>query len=514
MAYLNINGIEVPIATDDGIDQEYRDDNIDGEFSQGGVYLRVRGDYKKKWSFKTTPLALTFSNPLKDMLNGGGKNWSMNNTLYSSKGKKLTYSRASTKYDEAGVIHNSGIQCDEAGQFGTDRCIGLHRGCTNLLTDNQASVETDTTGFATYGAGSSIARSSTYAWTSTYSLKVDTTSGGANTGATTSSVATTVNLKYTASVWVRGTGTVQIWLSEYTAADALVNTTASSTYTLSAAWQRLQVSRTFGATGAKARILVVTASSQTITYYCDGWQLERSYTNEGATPWQLPSVPRANEFCYTEFENNILDGFTVSFWVYITAELKNYATIFYPYLFTCKYDAANPLNQAIGMRHDIAAANWILRDNVGTVATISDTYTPSNAWAHIRISYDRNKQLVNVWINGTQRATNQAVTVPSASFKTYRLVIGNYQTSDSTGSYYYANTKFADVQILDFPTDENWLSPTTFAHSLLPFLKVHGDLVKATSAAPVTCVGSVKGSKIIYVGREPKEELEVEIEET
>ncbi len=517
MAHLNINGIEVPIATNDGIDQEYRDDNIDGEFSQGGVYLRVRGDYKKKWSFKTTPLALALSNPLKDMLNGGGKNWSMNNTLYSSKGKKLTYSRASTKYDESGAIHNSGIQCDEAGQFGTDRCIGLHRGCTNLLTDNEASIETTSGGWGVLGGGVvTLTQDATQYWHGTKSLKVVTDGAAASQGAGGAALTVvTVNLKYTASAWVKGTAgqNLRIVILEYTAASAYVGET-QTTFTATGSWQRVQVSRTFGATGAKSKIYIRNNGTYAYTYYIDGAQLERTYYNEGATPWQLPSTPRANEFCYTGYDYSYLNGFTVSFWAYITSQMKDYVSNYAPRLFTTWCNYASP-HDFLQLYHSQSSAYWVVYHYDGTTsgtATAADSLT-ATGWNHFRISYDYNNSTIKLYINNVLAVTVTSAYIPSVAKNGFALVIGNYQNSDSTTPYYYANTKFADVQILDFPTDENWLSPTTFAHSLLPFLKVHGDLVKATSAAPITCIGSVKGSKITYVGKESKEELEVEIEE-
>ena len=177
--------------------------------------------------------------------------------------------------------------------------IRVTKEVVNLLTANQSSVETDTTGFT--AVTSTPSRVTDNYWSGTASLKVITDNAGAGEGFYTANTTTTVSLAYTASVYVKGSGTVNVSLNERTAADADVGTTDSAVITLTSSWQRVTVTRTFGATGARARLYVLTDVQQDITFYADGLQLEQSAF---ATPWQIGGTPRTpDRYTLTRSEN-------------------------------------------------------------------------------------------------------------------------------------------------------------------------------------------------------------------
>lgn len=165
------------------------------------------------------------------------------------------------------------------------------QGEDNLLTANQASVETDTTGFTvTPPAGAVLTQDATQFRFGANSLKVASDNSTAAEGFFTDNTTVTVSLKYTASVWVKGDSggeTIRLKLDERTAADAEVGTTQSGVITLTTDWQRVEISRVFGATGARARVYVVTDTQQIAVFYVDGLQLEQSNV---ATDFQTPGV--------------------------------------------------------------------------------------------------------------------------------------------------------------------------------------------------------------------------------
>ena len=165
--------------------------------------------------------------------------------------------------------------------------LRISKQTTNLLTANQSSIETDTTGFT--AVGSTLSKSADQAWSGSNSLKVITDNEGAGEGFYTANTTTPVSQTYTASIYLYGAGTVQISLNEREADDSDVGSTDSAVITLSTTWTRYTVSRTFGATGARARVYVLTNADQDITFYCDGLQLEQSTY---PTPWHIGAGTR------------------------------------------------------------------------------------------------------------------------------------------------------------------------------------------------------------------------------
>ena len=90
---------------------------------------------------------------------------------------------------------------------------------------------------------------------------------------------------YTFSIYLRGSGTVQLELSEYDANRDWVAATGSSTITLTASWVRYSVTHSFGSTGVHAVVLVQTATQQAATFWADGAQLE---CGSSPTTFSLP----------------------------------------------------------------------------------------------------------------------------------------------------------------------------------------------------------------------------------
>jgi len=195
-----------------------------------------------------------------------------------------TFTRASTAYKQDGSQVASGVPRFEAVDGGRQG-LTVEEGTTNLLTANQASVETDTTGFAPNG-GATITRDGTQHWNGKYCLKVVTPGAGASEGFFCN-VAMTAGETYTYSAYVRGSGTILLGIGDpdgtiYKWSDAI---------TLTTTWTRYSVTITAEASGT-AYIFVVTQTAQGITFYVDGLQVEQK---PYATSWHLPGASRAAE---------------------------------------------------------------------------------------------------------------------------------------------------------------------------------------------------------------------------
>lgn len=157
----------------------------------------------------------------------------------------------------------------------------------NLLLPNQANACEDGTIDGHGATGATVSVESTIYWQGSKSLKVVTNNAAADEGYYTYPYIFNLlpSTTYTATVRVRGSGTIRLQLSERKDDTTVVGTTTSSTYTLSDEWQEVSISRTLGASGRCAIIRITTPTKQAATFYVDGLQLEEGST---ATAWEAP----------------------------------------------------------------------------------------------------------------------------------------------------------------------------------------------------------------------------------
>jgi len=208
--------------------------------------------------------------------------WTLDSTLDPTEGAdSMAYVRESVAYDDDGTQVAADTPVYDSG-------IRTVKETTNLLTANQSSVETDTTGFT--GVESTITRDTTEYWNGSASLKVETNNATTVEGVVTNpSTDVSAALNYTFSCYVKGSGTVKVILSERDAENAAIGQGESAPITLTSSWQEVSVSRLFGATGVKVRLLILTQTQQAATFYVDGLQLEQS---DYATPWHIGAGTR------------------------------------------------------------------------------------------------------------------------------------------------------------------------------------------------------------------------------
>lgn len=167
-----------------------------------------------------------------------------------------------------------------------DALTDEEEGTTNLLTENQASVETNTSGFVGHKSTETLTQDLTLFWDGMASLKTVTPGSviaeGCNTAPQT---AVTPSDYVSGSVYLQGSGTCYLRLREWNSITGFIADTFSPLVTLTGAWQRVEASNLFGATGDRAQLIVAVDGTQAATIYTDGWQLEQ----KGAvTTWQNP----------------------------------------------------------------------------------------------------------------------------------------------------------------------------------------------------------------------------------
>jgi len=147
---------------------------------------------------------------------------------------------------------------------------------------------------------------------------------------------------YTFSIYLRGSGTVQLELAEYDTNRNWVAATGSSTITLTTSWVRYSVTHSFGSTGVHAAILVQTATQQAATFWADGAQLEcgsspTTFSLPGSNPTldlstvdSTPSVPVvAGDYNNTTFTRMADDISYANFtdWEWNFADLTTYGKL-------------------------------------------------------------------------------------------------------------------------------------------------------------------------------------------
>jgi hypothetical protein len=195
--------------------------------------------------------------------------------------------------DKAGLWEGTGGQWAMPGQpiLGlTDAPVG------NLLTANQASVETDTTGWAANTGAPTIERSTTRAVHGSASLKITSAGSGTAAVALTSNVAYYAPVNpgdtYTATARLyaeTNTRTSSLYMTWYTSAGAAISNSPVATVTATAgAWTSVNTTGVAPATAAYARLFVLfnsTAASDVFYLDCAGvWR------GTGGT-WAMPGIP-------------------------------------------------------------------------------------------------------------------------------------------------------------------------------------------------------------------------------
>ena len=168
----------------------------------------------------------------------------------------------------------------------------MQRQVGNLLTENQASVETDTTGWAGYIL--TVARSTAQALHGSASLLVTRASGGGGSAYTptgVSGIPVTPGETYTATASFRaatGTPDARVGIGWYTSGGAVISQPVNAYTATSSSWRTEYLTAVAPANAAYAGIEVgMPAGTAGDAYYADCFSLHRG----AAGVWSLPGYP-------------------------------------------------------------------------------------------------------------------------------------------------------------------------------------------------------------------------------
>ncbi|MFA4971952.1 MAG: LamG-like jellyroll fold domain-containing protein [bacterium] len=158
----------------------------------------------------------------------------------------------------------------------------------NLLLPNQANGSEDGSVGVWQSDGATITSSTEQARSGLRSLKFVTDNAANYEGAYLARPIGSLepSKSYTVSGYILGVaGTVRLRIEEQTDAGEYVSAANSATLTLDGTFQRISVSRAFGATGRMAQIYIQTVGRQGIIFYVDDLQFEEG---SAATAWEAP----------------------------------------------------------------------------------------------------------------------------------------------------------------------------------------------------------------------------------
>ena len=176
----------------------------------------------------------------------------------------------------------------------------------NLLTANQASIETDTTGFVAFNNVASMSASTDAALYGSKSLKVtstgsDDTKVQLSSGLYTYDVPATAGQTYTFSVYVKSAATPRSALAVIVWRDAggsgISTTTGTTVTTTASGWTRVLVTGVAPAGTVHAQpVITIVSSVANEVHYFDGF----GFWEGAGGQWSLPGVPITDLGFYTD----------------------------------------------------------------------------------------------------------------------------------------------------------------------------------------------------------------------
>ena len=204
-----------------------------------------------------------------------------------------TFSRASVAYLADGTEVASGVPRFEPVKFGQG--LFAEKGTINILSTNQSSVETDTTGFTSgynTNPGATITRTTTEHYHGASALKVDCTANGHGFDVTL--VECTAGNPYTAFVRVKAP-VGQSMRMRIAFFDYPITRETGATYTDfvgTGAWQEVAVTMVAPVDSARVCFGVSSRTATTFTFYADCMMISPT---DFVPSWVLGGVTRADE---------------------------------------------------------------------------------------------------------------------------------------------------------------------------------------------------------------------------
>lgn len=488
MGFLYINGNEIDIKVSPSPDHSIVPIGSSGRTADGSLNgTKLRN--VRQWKFTTGYQTQAEMMALRGVLSGDGNVWSFNDTLYCGKGLTSTFARASTAYKTDGTSVLSGAVRYENGPlnstFSIDKSISIYEGVTNLLTANQASVETNTTGFTAL-LGATIARSTAQFWTGAASLEVITPGVATAEGVIVNATAVSAATNYNGLIRIKGAigATLQFQLTDN------VDKATSYNFTCDGTWQEINATHLTDAHTTLQLRIATQGTIQSTTFYVDGLQLAAKSYNVG---FQLPGTTRANEVLYlTTPQTNIaeFDGLTIGAWINVNDATKYQKGVigFNGILTIMRTDN---VNFAIVLAHSSLAAEWRFNtyDDTGASPTINgvvDSLTP-NGWHFFAATIDYYNGVSRLYIDGVLQGTATSILKPTVIGT--KIYVG---CGDGTSSF--LNSQIDNVMFFPYRWTDEMISGFYGLGRPLrtpPFFEAYGDEVGRSSSNPLICNGQI-----------------------
>jgi len=316
MSFLELNGLTIPVM-EGGSDRVINIGQRERAFD--GTYLSTRRARKRRWSYTTKPLVEMDAKAVEGVVAGLGHSFgfdfddaaNLTHDKYSAKGLAPSPAIYSPVF---GIAADGDPVTDlddvTESKYGAGAMIA-EIATTNLLTQNQADVETDTTGFAGVAGGAVAVNTANYVQ-GAQSLLI--TTSAANDGAATTTVGVSASTAYAASVYLKCASnrniTVEL-IDNIGGAGSPIGTTSDNL--VADTWKRVTVTGTTNAGATIANIRVIDTDAGGTQIFADAWQLEQ---NSAATHWQTPATARTvADLEYPATFLNAASDVTISFWV-------------------------------------------------------------------------------------------------------------------------------------------------------------------------------------------------------
>ncbi|RKO63663.1 distal tail protein Dit [Caldibacillus debilis] len=342
----------------------------------------------------------------------------------------------------------------------------VEEGTVNLLTANQASVETDLSGIvANYPSDVTITRDTTVSWHGNASAKISCSTSTNYRGIRIGPFSLTSGKTYTFSAYVRGlNGGEKIRLAVARTGPWLSYT---STITLTTNFQRVTLTWACDTTGSHYLEIGQFENTAPITFYYDGGQVEeKPYATsfvDGTRQSDRITLPADGVL-------NPLSG-TIEFWAYVDAQVRETSKI---RRFFSHFNGSGNANR-ITVQHNLNYPQWVftIADNAGNAHSLSpaDSLTP-DGWHHFAMVWDSSR--FAAFIDGVKRGEILNPTyLPQSLASTFDIghSAALYQPNTLIGPFRISRIARSDAEILDayqngFTVDEYTTAYLDFENNL------------------------------------------------
>jgi hypothetical protein len=502
MAFLAINGYEIPVSTKDN--PNYSQDIIGEKLgSYSGMIISSIQNYRRRWNIKTTPLTLAEAHSLRNLIAGKGHNWKFDSSVYSSKNLIGTFSRTNGRYllDGSTVATNTPGYEDgpNVAISPSDESIWIEVGTTPLMSTNTF-LDTDggggiANGYTAYSNGTGAGTRSIDAVTTTFGRsgcqKIVKNDGGADRfGIRNTSLMTGVSqpniFQFMIHVDSLSSGaSVTIQVDYYTAADAYLETKSTSLSSTTSDFTTVELNPTTNASAAKAYVYVWIQGNDG-TIYIQGISSENK---NFCTSWT--DSTRDDESLAIDATIFNRRDFTLAFWFKpLNAQI---VTDRYSSLFECYIDSDNYWQMII----DPGGIPYFAIKGRGSETSTydsNDTALIRNEWQFLAVHGDNTSfTMILNGVESTKGDTGLGYRVPYGDIVSLYLGSDSNEVSQPGGIY-------SDLLVLPYRMSTTQILAYYNLNRPfynLPRLEIYGDYIKRDQDNPIIVEGIFNSMKAI-----------------